>query len=249
MSATRVWASLLDLVLPRACPACNRTLSASDDIWCRACAMTLLESVTPPDRYCSRCGQSVGPYLLNASGCAACRDARLYLDGMARAGPYDGVFREMVTKYKFGRDQHLDRPLGRLIKSAIEGRGWNGEIDALVPVPTTWYNRLRYRFRPAAQLARAVGGELHVPVLPLIRVIGKKYNQMDLPASLRPGNVRGVFKLHPRARPAGARLCIIDDVCTTGATLNEIARVLKKAGAATVYAAVVAKTEADQPIT
>ncbi len=245
----RVCSSLLDLVMPRACPACDRTLSASDDIWCPACSMNLLETVTPPDRYCPRCGQSVGPYLQSDSGCAACRDARLSLDGMARAGPYHGILSAMVMKYKFGRTQRLDRPLATLVKSAIEGQRWAREIDALVPVPTTWWNRLRYRFRPAAQLAQAAARELHIPALPLIRVAGKKYNQMDLPASLRTGNVRGVFKLHPQARPAGTRICIIDDVCTTGATLNEIARVLKKAGAKAVYAAVVAKTDADQPMT
>lgn len=240
--------SVLDLVFPRACPGCDRTLTASDDIWCLACARALLATNTPPGSYCPRCGRSVGPYLLKPDGCPECREERFPLDGIARVGPYRGLVGTMVTRYKYGREQRLDGPLGMLLAGAIDGQPWRGQIDALVPVPTSWSNRLRYRFRPATQLARATGRRLRLPVLPLISVYGKRHNQADLPASERARNVRGVFRLHHRARVAGARLCVVDDVCTSGATLNEIARVLKKAGAAAVHGAVLARTDRDEPI-
>lgn len=209
--------------------------------------MKVLEAVRPPSDYCHRCGRTVGPFLQDETGCAACRETPRHVDRVARVGSYQGILRSLITKYKFGRDQRLDRPLGHLLSSAIQGNPWADQIEALVPVPTTWWNRLRYRFRPPVQIAQAAGRFLRVPALPLVRVTGKQHNQVDLPASDRPQNVRGVFKLHPRARVAGTRLCIVDDVSTTGATLNEIARVLKKAGAAAVYGAVVAKTEIDDP--
>ena len=247
-SGKRIWAPLLDLVLPRACPVCNQTLSRADDTWCGVCTRKLMEAVTPPSGYCHRCARTIGPYLQYADGCADCRDKRLSLDGMARVGPYRDILKSMIASYKFGRDQRLDRSLGTLLASAVAGHAWAGQLDALIPVPTTWWNRLRYRFRPAVQLARVAGRELRLPALPLIRVAGKKHNQMDLPASERPRNVRGVFKIHPTARVAGTQLCVVDDVCTSGATLNEIARVLKKAGAVAVYGAVVAKTDVDDPM-
>jgi len=236
--------SLLDLIFPRACAACGRTLS-TDEQWCDPCLEALSAAIATPDRYCPRCGRSVGPYLRDLVGCVECKETRFSVDGIARVGPYHGIVGSMVQRYKFGGDQRLDRPLAKLLVSAIGGQPWADQIDALVPVPTTWWNRLRYHFRPSVQLARAVGQRMHLPALPLIRVAGKRHNQVDLPASERPRNVRGVFRLHARARVAGTRLCVVDDVCTSGATLNEIARVLKRAGAVAVYGAVIARTERD----
>ena len=92
-SGKRIWAPLLDLVLPRACPACNQTLSRSDDTWCGVCARRLMETISSPSDYCHRCARTVGPYLQDADGCADCRDKRLTLDGVARVGPYRDIIK------------------------------------------------------------------------------------------------------------------------------------------------------------
>jgi ComF family protein len=237
-------ASLLDLVFPRACPACNRTLTPAEETWCEPCTAKLLKATAAP--YCPRCGLPVGPYLASTDGCQTCRDHRTYLDGFARVGAYRGILRSLIHKYKFRRGEHLDKPLARYLAARIQGQPWAGDLDALVPVPTTWRNRLRYRFPPATQLSRCLSRELSLPTLPLIRIVGKKRDQVGLPADERIRNVRGVFGVHPRARVSGTKLCIIDDVSTSGATIREVARALRKAGAASVCAAVIAKTEPGQ---
>ena len=237
----RILGTLADVVFPRGCPLCDRTLPQPDDIWCPACTEALL-SATGSD-YCRRCGLSVGAYLVNPDGCPACRKNRNLLDGIARVGPYGSLVGEMVRRYKYGRRQQLDRPLGSLLAAGIQGQSWLGEIDALVPVPTSWMSRLQYRFRPVDLLAKQVGRELSLPVLPLLYVRGKKRKQVDLSSSERARNVRGVFRVRRRARVEDATLCVIDDVCTSGSTLREVARVLKRAGAGRVYGAALAKTD------
>jgi ComF family protein len=148
---------------------------------------------------------------------------------------------DLVLRLKYGRDQRLDAPLGDFLAASIGPTDWRAQLDALVPVPITWSSRLRYGYRPVDEVARCVGRKLDLPVLPLLSVKGKKRSQVGLSATQRVANVRGVFHVRPHANVAGKSLCIIDDVATTGATLREVGRVLKKAGAKHVYGAVLAR--------
>lgn len=238
-----VLGALADLVLPPACHGCQRPLADPNVIWCEQCAATLLQ-ITVPD-YCPRCGGSVGPHLISPSGCRACRGQATPLAGVVRAGRYDGFLREMIRRYKYGGQQRLDKTLGRMLAEAIQGRPWADELDGLVPVPAPWRSRMDYGFSPVDLVAREVGRRLGVPVLTLMHVEGKKKRQVELAASQRTANVRGVFRLRRQARPNGAILCVIDDVATTGATIREMGRVLKRAGAKRVYAATVARQDRD----
>lgn len=233
-----------DSVFPRSCPVCERTLSSDDGLWCRPCAETLL-AATDPD-YCPRCGRTVGPHLVDPTGCRACRGSANPLDGLARVGDYALVIGDLVKKYKYGRQQRLDKLLGDLMVAAIQRQPWAGDVETLVPVPTTLKSRLTYRFRPVHQLAQCVGRELGVASLPLVYVRGKKRKQVGLPQSQRADNVRGVFHVHAQAHVAGRTFCVIDDVMTTGSTLREIARVLKRAGARRVYGTILAETDPSQ---
>jgi predicted amidophosphoribosyltransferase len=161
---------------------------------------------------------------------------------VARVGEYDGFLRDVIWRYKFRRREKLDRPLGFLLAAAIERQPWVADIDAIVPVPTSWRSRFAYSFSPPTSLARQVGRRLNFPLLPLLRERGKKHRQVGIPLAQRIANVRGKYSVQRGARVAGSQLCIIDDVSTSGSTLDEIALVLKKAGATCVYAAVLAKT-------
>jgi len=233
-----------DLVFPDSCLACERTLAADEGPWCLPCAQEVSAAVATD--YCPRCGSSAAPHLASAEGCPDCRAHRNPLDGLARVGPYQGIIRDLVLAFKYHRRQRLDRPLAALLAAAIQGQPWADELEALVPVPTNWRGRLRYRFHPVGLIARMAGQHLALPALLVVEVRGKKRRQMELPASSRPANVHGVFRTCPRAQIQGTTLCIVDDVATTGATLREVAHALREAGAARVYAAVLAKTAPDE---
>ncbi|MBI4580248.1 MAG: ComF family protein [Planctomycetes bacterium] len=231
---------LADLILPDGCGACDRFLATGDGPWCPDCALQLGRATAAP--YCPRCGLTGTEPASLADGCHRCREQPILFDGMARVGEYDGRLAEIIRAYKFARRQRLDRPLGVLLAAAITRQPWASELDALVPVPTSWRSWRRYSFSPPASLAHQVSRELGLPALPLLRERGKAHRQVGLTLPERVKNVRGRYHLRPGAKPAGSILCIVDDVSTSGSTLQEVARTLKTAGATRVYAAVLGRT-------
>jgi ComF family protein len=193
--------------------------------------------------YCPRCGIAAGPFLSDETGCPECRRTRIRPEGFARVGAYHDLIGQTLRRFKFNREHRLDGALGRLLSAAIEGRPWRGELDAVIPVPTDWRGRVRYRAWPVGMIATQVARQLRVPAIAVLQVKGKRHRQVGLPQSLRHENIRGIFRVKRRARLDGANVCIIDDVSTTGSTVLEITSVLREAGAARVYAAVIAKTD------
>lgn len=237
---------LADLIMPRACAGCDRPMAGETELLCRDC-QTRMSADCGTD-YCPRCGKIAEPYLTTETGCPDCRHHRGPLDGLVRVGTYGGIVGDLVKRFKFGGQQHLDLVLGSHLADALERHTWRDQLDALIPVPTDWHGRRRYGFHPAGLIAQVTGKRLGLPVLPLVRVRGKRRRQVGLPQTDRIKNVRGKFYVAPAARVAGATLCIVDDVSTSGATLREIARVLKRAGAARVFGAVAAKTQLGEDI-
>lgn len=232
---------LLDLIFPRGCAVCDAVLEPGQDHWCNKCGPDVLAATA--GEYCPRCGLPVGPYMANANGCNACRDKRWALEGVARVGPYRSVIGRLVRRFKFDRQQRLDAILGEMLSAAIGRWEWVDELDAIVPVPITWRSRLHYSGSPVALLAAQAGQRLGVPVVPALRLGRKKRRQTGLPLAERAANVRGIFTPARIDKVEGKTLCIIDDVSTSGSTLHEAARAMKRAGAAAVYGAVVARTE------
>ncbi len=238
---TRPIRVLADLVLPAGCMLCERRLGAGEGPWCVDCALKIGRAIQAP--YCPRCGLTVAEPANLADGCNLCRIHPVGFDGIARVGEYDRAIRELVLQYKFAGRQRLDRPLGELLAAAIQCQPWACEVEGLVPVPTSWRTRMGRSFSPVTTLSKQVGRQLGLPVLPLMAEQGKQRRQVGLESADRAKNVRGKYRPRSAATPTGSMLCVVDDVSTTGATLEEIARVLKKAGATRVYAAVLAKTD------
>jgi ComF family protein len=113
----------------------------------------------------------------------------------------------------------------------------------VVPVPLHSQRELERGFNQASEIARHLG----IPVLPAIRRIRATPSQTDLPAARRHANVRGAFALRRGIDVSGQSLVLVDDVSTTGATLEACARVLKEAGAADVRAITAARVVSTRP--
>ena len=144
----------------------------------------------------------------------------------AAGGHYEGALRDIIHAYKYEGRRSLAPPLGRLMREA--GAALLEDADCVVPVPLHPWRRLRRGFNQAADLARA----LDRPVVYALWRARSTPPQMGLPARARRTNVRGAFMLSPWA-PSIEDLAIVlvDDVRTTGATLNACAKVLRNAGA------------------
>lgn len=207
------------IIPPQACFLCG---ALGPDLLCAECVQDLVYQ----DRICVRCGCAL-PF--NAGLCGECQRAPPYFfrarAPLAYAYPAD----RLVMAVKFGRNLAVLRFLGQLMARA---QLFSPPLpDVLVPVPLH-PAALRVRgFNQAAELAKYVARALEVPlVLDACRCIKRKRQQSSLPDVERKRNVRGAFRV-VRRQPEWKHIGIVDDVMTTGATANEVARMWLKAGA------------------
>jgi ComF family protein len=178
---------------------------------------------------------------VEAGVCPRCRRRPSALTESRAIGAYDGSLRAIVHAFKYGGCRSLARGLGaRLRESAA---GLLGNADIVVPVPLHRSRRRGRGFNQARELARHLG----LPLVDALRRTRATWSQTDLPAAARHANVRDAFALARRQLPwlalnvEGLRIVIVDDVSTTGATIEACARVLRAAGAADVSAVTAAR--------
>jgi len=240
--AARVVVDITALLMPRTCACCKKAIHAESGKLCAVCAWELVASVG--GSYCATCGEDRSPHLLIDGTCTACRLGKSAprFDRFVRAGRYDGTLRALVLRFK--RAFVLDHLLGRMLGDAIQGQFNPRLVDFWIPVPSHWRRRLTLGFQPTALLARAAVRDWHgqvEPALKMTRYVRPFHIDPVMSAQERMQAIKGAFRVAKPSVVAGRRLCIIDDVTTTGATLHEAKRALVKAGAARVFAAVVAK--------
>jgi ComF family protein len=220
----------LDIALPPLCPACREPVEGQ--ALCPAC-WSKLSFITRP--YCERLGipfvYDPGPGILSMEAIAA---PPAYQRARA-AVRFDEISRALVHALKYSDRLDLAPMMGRWLSHA--GRELLAEADALVPVPLHWRRLWARRFNQSAMLAAAISAESGVPVATgLLKRVKPTAQQVGLSRTERAANVQGAFRVPPEARGgvAGRRLVLVDDVLTSGATVDGCARALLRAGAANV---------------
>ena len=234
-------AGLADLFLPDVCAACGAEDAAEAGL-CATCNVKLLSLVSLP--YCPRCGATIGPNIpIYEDGCAACDTTLPRFARVVRLGPYGDPLRGIVRDLKYRRWGGLCGRLGRLLAEAVAATCRDESFDLAMPVPMHWRRRLSRGHDHARLLGRAVADKLDLPLGNELIRVRHTPPQVGLPRSQRAQNVRGAFAVSHRAAIEGAKILLVDDVTTTGATANEATRALLAAGALRVVLAVVTKTE------
>ncbi len=231
----------LDGVLPPLCASCRAPIADAGGL-CPAC-WARMSFIAPP--WCERLGipfvYDPGPGVLSMEAIA---DPPAY-DRARAAVRYDDVARDLVHRLKYGDRLDLAAAMGRWMARA--GRDLLDDADALVPVPLHWRRLWGRRFNQAAALARAAASDKGLPVLTVAlkrkRVTAQ---QVGLSRSARATNVQGAFAVTPEGKVAihGKRIVLVDDVLTSGATLDACARALWRAGARNVDVLVFARVVA-----
>lgn len=217
----KAFGSITDWLLPRRCLLCDA--QAGPDHLCPACAAELPRVPLA----CPRCAMPV----VTPGLCPACLRQPPPFDAALAPLEYTGAVRFLLTQFKFhGRLSH-GAPLACHLLASVRERG-EGLPQALLPVPVH-PGRLRERgYNQALELARPLAGALDIPLLSSSLVRTRATSpQMTLPEAARAANVRGAFAVRG-ALPE--HVALVDDVLTTGATVAELARLLKRQGCARV---------------
>lgn len=222
---------LADLAMPPGCLACQQPLAAHDTL-CPEC-WTGIDFIGPP--LCDRLGLPM-PYdtggVMISAAAAAANPAYRKARAVAR---YEGVMRTLIHDFKF-RDRNDGRRLfGRWLATA--GAQLIADADIIVPVPLHPVRLLSRRYNQSAILAREVARLTGLPSDPLaLRRVKRTTSQVGLSTAQRQKNVQGAFTIPKSSISAidGKRILLMDDVITTGATVNACARTLAKAGASHV---------------
>lgn len=224
--------SLLQGLLPRDCVLCGGSSGRAP--LCPACRRSL------PWLPGERCPVCAAPSAGNAT-CGACIAEPPAFRRTCAALVYEFPVDALIRAFKYRGDLPVGDTLGELLRDAV---ALEPGPDAVIPMPLH-PARLRERgFNQALELARRVAGALGVPVLARACVrLRDTPPQAALPWKERSGNIRGAFACE--ADLAGKRIAVVDDVMTTGHTLNEVAKTLRRAGAGQVDCWVVARTLRD----
>jgi ComF family protein len=232
-----------DLLLPPRCAYCDRELPelVDDGSFCVDCLARL-----GPETWhgCRRCGGAVLDCGFPPLRCLLCRDTPLRFDAAVTLGSYHAGLRDVILRMKRPSHDGLSIAMGRLLFRRRREQLLEHRADMVVPIPMFWARRLHRGINNADVLARCLGRSLGIPVRR--NVLIRRRNtlpQADLPPSRRFQNVRDAFRIRRPETANNARVLLVDDVLTTGATCSEAAKMLKQAGAAYVAVAVVARAQ------
>jgi ComF family protein len=174
-----------------------------------------------------------------AGSCPGCQGLDFHFDGIARVGVYSDALQRMIVAFKHDHSE-LASMLAFLADSALRGSSFREGIDLLVPVPLHWTRRLARGYNQSLLIAKRLRNPTARISTDLVRTHRTRSQPTMVTPAARARNVEGVFAVRPDHRFAGKTICLIDDVKTSGATLNECAKTLKEAGATQVYALVLA---------
>jgi len=236
MVGKKLFQAILDFVLPAFCGICYRPLEKDERVVCEEC-MSQIQFISEP--YCLRCGKPT-------KGEKVCMDCFVYPHRLLRIralGVYAGVLASLIHLLKYTRKLSLAARLGKMMSKLVIEDNFLSRVQLIVPVPLH-PTRMRERgYNQSELLARNIGEYLNIPISTksLLRVRNTK-SQTRLSPEQRRENVRGAFMLKDTKDIANKHILLVDDVFTTGATLDECAIALIDGGAAAVYAITCAAT-------
>lgn len=236
----RVRDAVTNLLFPPQCAFCadGLDLGPGELLLCAQCR----ENLDPAVIRCPACALPAPTVAVADGRCATCRQSPPAFAAARVLGSYQDDMRQAVLKIKHAWYEPLAMTLGTLLAERIEQMPLPARPDYIVPVPMHWWRRLVRGTSAAETLAEMLSSRLAIPLAKsLVRCRRLTEKQSTLPVSERRENVRGAYAVSSAWTLEGKTILVVDDVITTAATCDEVARILKRAGAERVFAAAVSR--------
>lgn len=231
---------LLNLFLSKRCFVCGQELPMREIDFCCSGCEPLVEASRIGSKKCERCGRGLS-YMYNSTVCSSCNKHSYAFDGAISVFYYEGHIKDAVHRMKFSKKPHLAAVFGSYINGVIPSM----KFDYIVYPPVNRKTFYKRGYNQAELMAQELSKLTGIPVLKnALRKEKQNEVQSRMSGKERFRNVSGAFSVSRKAgeKLCGKRLLLLDDVFTTGATVSECAKMLKKQKASFVFVATLAST-------
>ena len=230
--------AIASLLYPPVCTICGANVRASEYL-CDQCEAKTARVIAP---FCQKCSEPFEGAITGTFTCANCAHRTIYFDTAVAAYRSRGIVRQIIHTFKYGRQIYLRHLVARWLYAALDDeRLSNRRFDIIIPVPLHPTRQRERGFNQASLLAELLSAEISIQSKPALERIRYTTTQTALDRAERMENLHKAFRLRKNADVRRLRVLLIDDVLTTGSTLSECARVLKRAGAISVHAVTAAR--------
>jgi len=228
----------VSLLYPATCTICRKHVRAGEYL-CDDCEAKIIRIVPP---FCDTCSEPFEGSISTAFSCANCAHRTIHFEAAVAAYRGRGIVRDVIHEFKYNRQLHLRHLIATWLRAALDDdRLRRQHFDVMVPVPLHPARQRERGFNQASLLSKLLSVRTSIPCRPLLKRVRYTTTQTALDRAERMENLHNAFRLRKNADVRGLRVLLIDDVLTTGSTLSECARVLKRAGATSVHAATAAR--------
>ena len=224
---------ILDLFFPPRCVNCKRVGANL----CADCFAQIV-FVTPP--WCERCGRRVNV----GNTCSSCASQPLQIDAIRAVGYHEGALREAIHALKYNHRPALAQPLGTLLSNWVHEHHW--QVDYVIPVPLHRDRERERGYNQAELIARVVSTTGQIPFTNALERTQATQDQIGSDRAARRKNVKDAFRVID-IDVQGKTVLIVDDVTTTGATLEACANALYQVGVPCVLGLAVSRPHWDKP--
>ena len=223
--------SLSDLLFPPVCFGCNTRISAG--MLCDQC----IQSLEFLDDVCPRCGAYE-----QETSCRNCQENDYHFDRARSVFRFNKIIKSLIHDLKYNEMKKVASFLGEMSVNFLQKFQPFEQVDLIVPIPLHRVKKRSRGYNQSQLLSLEIAGRmnwLHKP--DLIKRSRFTETQTKLGKTEREKNVREAFVLNSKHRLAGSNILIIDDVFTTGSTVNSVSALLKQNGAAKIYVLTIAR--------
>lgn len=235
----KVLSKIVEILFPAACPSCDAVLLEGSGL-CSEC-WNKIKFSSPP--WCNKCGDSKGVGSFSNISCEGCIHYRKSYDKLRTGVVFDDIVRALLHKFKYNDCIMLSRLLASL---AYRSASDFGDIDIIIPVPIHKSKLKKRKYNQAALLSKEIGHMLGKPYcIDLLKRVKDTVSQVGLSKKMRTKNVRKAFCVNVKRKNLilGKKILLVDDVISTGSTVDECSRCLKENGADSVYVLCIARNE------